>query len=285
MAVQKKPKVLLFDMGGVCVKSPFQAILDYELGKGIPPGWVNYSISRTSPNGFWHQLERGEIPLDKAFYDGFSQDLHHAGRWRDFYNRERSRNPSLPQEIPPIPSIDAQWLFEEMMRSSKGPDPWMFPALQNLKKSDGFILAALSNTIIFPPGHELYIKDFSSDPLRSLFDVFVSSAHIGLRKPDPKVYQFAVAELDKFAKANAGSSRGQRLNWTEGVQPGDIVFLDDIGENLKAARLQGFGTIKVNLGKAFEAVDELERLTGLELAGDHPRIPVQPNRTGSKAKL
>ena len=29
----------------------------------------------------------------------------------------------------------------------------------------------------------------------------------------------------------------------------EVVFLDDIGENLKAARERGFGTIKVDLGR------------------------------------
>ncbi|KAK5279440.1 hypothetical protein LTR16_007673, partial [Cryomyces antarcticus] len=64
----KPPKALLFDIGGVCVVSPFQAILDYETAHGIPPGWVNFSISRSAPNGAWQRLERGEIPLDAAYF-------------------------------------------------------------------------------------------------------------------------------------------------------------------------------------------------------------------------
>lgn len=60
------------------------------------------------------------------------------------------------------------------------------------------------------------------------------------------------------------------------IQPQDIVFLDDIGENLKAAKKAGFRTIKVNLGRTFEALDQLEDVTGLELAGDQPRVPVLP---------
>jgi len=30
------------------------------------------------------------------------------------------------------------------------------------------------------------------------------------------------------------------------------------------------------LGRAYEAVDELERVTGLKLAGDAPRVPAGP---------
>jgi hypothetical protein len=69
------------------VVSPFQAILDYELSKKIPPGWVNYSISKTKPNGFWHRLERGEGLMDKEWFAGFTSDLHNQQRWEDFYQR------------------------------------------------------------------------------------------------------------------------------------------------------------------------------------------------------
>ncbi|KAI0838791.1 HAD-like protein [Hypoxylon sp. FL0890] len=285
MGVDKKPKVLLFDIGGVCVVSPFQSILDYELSLGIPPGWINYSISKTAPHGFWHRLERGEIKLDDAFYAGFNRDLHDAMRWETFYKTQQSKNPSLPKEVPPIPNIDGKWLFNDMMTASTAPDPWMQPALRNLKASGKFILAALSNTIIFPPGHALHREDFFIDPIRGLFDVFVSSAHVGLRKPDPKIYEYALNEVDKYAKSHAAEERGRSLGWKDGVKPDEIVFLDDIGENLKAAKKVGFRTIKVPLGRAFEAVDELESITGLKLAGDHPRIPIKPKLGGANAKL
>ncbi|KAI1056900.1 hypothetical protein LB507_002613 [Fusarium sp. FIESC RH6] len=280
-----KPKVLLFDIGGVCVVSPFQAILDYELSLGIPPGWVNYSISRTAPNGFWHRLEKGEIPMDKSFFEGFSRDLHDPARWEAFYKREQSKTPSLPKETPPVPTIDAEWLFNEMMTVSNSPDPWMFPALKQLRESGQFILAALSNTVIFPPGHKLHLDHFFDEPVRQTFDIFVSSAHVGIRKPDPAMYKLAVAKVDEFAKTNAQSPRGKGRNWDAGVKPEEIAFLDDIGENLKEARKQGLRTIKVNLGRAFEAVDELERVTGMKLAGDHPRIPVEPKYGKVKAKM
>ena len=267
------------------VVSPFQSILDYELGLGIPPGWVNYSISKSAPNGFFHRLERGEIPLDDAFYTGFNGDLHDPARWEAFYKLQQSKDPSLPEALPPVPRLDGQWLFNDMMTASTTSDPWMYPALKNLKSSGKYIIAALSNTVNFPPGHVLHRPDFFNDPIRILFDVFVSSAHVGLRKPDPKTYLYTLNELDKFARSNANSTRGQSLRWGEGIRPEDVVFLDDIGENLKAAKALGIQTIKVSLGQAFKAVDQLEVVTGLRLAGDHPRIPIQPKITNTKAKI
>lgn len=268
------------------VVSPFQSILDYELSLGIPAGWINYSISKTAPDGFWHRLETGSIPLNDAFYEGFSRDLSNPELWAAFYTAQRANDPRLAEKLPPVPIIDTEWLFNDMMTTAVHPDPWMFPALMNLKSSGKYILAALSNTVIFPPGHRLHRPDISADPIRSTFDCFISSAHVGMRKPDPRIYQLAVREVDRFARDNAGSPRGRDLGWGNGIRPGDVLFLDDIGQNLKAGREAGFRTLKVKLGRAFEAVDELERVTGLKLAGDHPKIPVEPrSKSGAQAKL
>jgi FMN phosphatase YigB (HAD superfamily) len=230
-------------------------------------------------------LEKGEIEMNEEFFRGFSQDLHDPIRWETFYKREQSKNPSLPKETPPVPSVDAEWLFNEMMTVSNNPDPWMFPALKKLKEDGRFILAALSNTVIFPPGHKLHLDHFFDEPVRQIFDVFISSAHVGIRKPDPAMYKLALDRVNEFAKANAHSARGKSLSWEVGIKAEEVTFLDDIGENLKEARRQGLQTIKVNLGRAFEAVDELERVTGLKLAGDHPRMPVEPKAQKVKAKM
>ena len=81
--------------------------------------------------------------------------------------------------------------------------------------------------------------------------------------------------MDTYSKNHSGS----------GVSASDILFLDDIGENLKTAKKIGFGTIKVNLGRAFEAVDQLEKVTGLQLAGTHPRDPVVSQAMKKASKL
>ncbi|GAQ41797.1 epoxide hydrolase [Aspergillus niger] len=257
MADDQRPIGLLFDIGGVC------AILDYELAHNIPPGWVNFSISRTSPNGSWHRLERGEIKMDADFFKEFNKDLRNPDLWKAFHERLQKQRPdsSAPTSVPPLPALDAEFLFWEMMRVSRTPDPYMFPALKKLKQSGKFVMGALSNTVIFPDGHP-YNTDI--DDKKSQFDFFISSAHTGLRKPDGKIYQVALQEMDKVA----------RKKGLGGIRPSDIVFLDDIGENLKGAKKAGMRTLKVNLGRTQDAVKELERMTGLQLleTPEKPRL-------------
>ena len=76
-----------------------------------------------------------------------------------------------------------------------------------------------------------------------LFDVVVESSVEGIRKPDPRIYRIACERL--------------------GVAPEATVFLDDLGINLKPARLLGMRTIKVV--SEDQAIEELRRHTGLDL--------------------
>ena len=75
------------------------------------------------------------------------------------------------------------------------------------------------------------------------FDHVIESAKIGLRKPDPRIYQMMVETLK--------------------VNPNNCVYLDDLGVNLKPARDMGMTTIKVLSGA--QAIRELEAATGLSL--------------------
>ncbi|MDR3485440.1 MAG: HAD-IA family hydrolase, partial [Bradyrhizobium sp.] len=95
-----------------------------------------------------------------------------------------------------------------------------------------------ANAIGSASGRSLYIAE-----VMILFDHVIESAKIGLRKPDPRIYQMMVEAL--------------------GVDPKKCVYLDDLGVNLKPAREMGMKTIKVVNGA--QAIAELEALTGLAL--------------------
>jgi FMN phosphatase YigB (HAD superfamily) len=268
------------------VASPFKAILDYELKHSIPPGWVNYSISRSAPNGAWQLLETGKVPLDTNFFARFNDDLHDPSRWRDFLKLPLQHGSRKATEtVPPLPSVDGEQLFNEMMEYSARPDPWMVQALEKLKASGEFIIAALSNTIIFPPGHALYREPFFDDPVRKLFDVFVSSAHVRLRKPDPAIYLLALREMNFWAEAHQAGPEGEERRWKEGILAQEVLFIDDIGQNLRAAAQLGFQTMKAPLGKSHESVRRLEDVTGLSLTDGHQSLGALATSRKTKSKI
>jgi putative hydrolase of the HAD superfamily len=79
----------------------------------------------------------------------------------------------------------------------------------------------------------------------SLFEHVVESSKVGLRKPDPRIYQHACELL--------------------GVPPDRCIYLDDLGINLKPARALGMRTIKVVDPDV--AIDELQTMVGIPLRG------------------
>jgi putative hydrolase of the HAD superfamily len=79
--------------------------------------------------------------------------------------------------------------------------------------------------------------------VHDLFDVVIESSKEGIRKPDPRIYEMACEQL--------------------GVEPSEIVFLDDLGINLKPAAAMGMTTIKVV--DADKAIAELEAAVGFPL--------------------
>jgi putative hydrolase of the HAD superfamily len=79
----------------------------------------------------------------------------------------------------------------------------------------------------------------------TLFDAILESRVLGVRKPDPRFYELACEALD--------------------VEPGQCVFLDDLGVNLKPARQLGMHTIKVSDPDV--ALHALGELLGLSLTG------------------
>jgi putative hydrolase of the HAD superfamily len=81
------------------------------------------------------------------------------------------------------------------------------------------------------------------DEVLSLFDHVVESSRVGVRKPDPAFYEIACRMA--------------------GVEPAEVVFLDDLGVNLKPAAAMGMTTIKVIDPDV--ALKELERVVGFPL--------------------
>ena len=260
--------------------SPLQAILDYELAAGIPRGYINATIAANAPGGAWQRLERGELSVAPGggFFAAFDRELNDGASFRAYLERRGEPARDLPA------AIDARALFWRMMRAARRPDPHVFPALLALRRSGRFVVAALSNTVDFPAGvRDEAGAEFASGlsrgggappagedgeelvgEVRSYFDVFVSSAHVGMRKPEVRMYKHCLREVGRAAREKGIVREGEE------VRPEDVVFLDDIGTNVKAARKMGMRTIKVTLGESRRAVEELEREVGMDLSGKGP---------------
>lgn len=122
--------------------------------------------------------------------------------------------------------------------------PEMLKALQTIKGC--LIQGCLTNNIL-AMGEQDFEGNVSASgkhqEIMNMFDFVFESSKENVRKPDPEFYLRAC-------------ERGK-------VNPTEVVFLDDLGINLKPARKLGMTTIKVV--DAIEALKELDSYIDVEL--------------------
>lgn len=207
-------EAVIFDFGGVITTSPFEAFARFEAARGLPADIIRRVNAANHLENAWAKFERAEVDL-AAFDELFAAESRALGA----EVRGRDVLPLLSGEL----------------------RPEMVEALRRIKTRfrTGCITNNLpANAIGSTHGRTLYVAE-----VMALFDHVIESAKIGLRKPDPRIYEMMV----------------QRL----GVDPTACVYLDDLGVNLKPARAMGMTTIKVLSGQ--QAIADLEAATGLAL--------------------
>ena len=213
MATRSGPvEAILFDFGGVYTGSPFGAIdaLGDELGLG--PGVLRdlvfgpYDRDTDHP---WHRLERGELSMGEAV-----EGILAGAAARDV-------------------TLDIGQVFAKM-GSSGGVRETVVQRTRELRDR-GYRTGLVTNNLAeFRDGWRGLI------PVDDLFEVIVDSSEVGLRKPNPAIYELTLERLG-------------------GLAPERAVFLDDFEGNLVAARNVGMHAILVPPDPQ-PALDELETL-------------------------
>ncbi len=183
---------VLFDWGGVLTDLP--SII-------VPKVMEQYGVRRIPPEERtddalerFQQLERGEISLDR------------------YLAAARVANPGSERLWDPS---DEAFVYPRLL-----PRPAVVDAVIRIRAA-GYRTALLSNNVA-----EYWDLVLDTLDVDAMFDVVVNSAHVGARKPEARIYQHALTELD--------------------VQPGRALFLDDNADNIDGAAAVGLLTIQVN---------------------------------------
>tara|TARA_Y100000746_G_scaffold224613_1_gene227375 strand:+ start:565 stop:1209 length:645 start_codon:yes stop_codon:yes gene_type:complete len=123
--------------------------------------------------------------------------------------------------------------------------PEMVNALQKIKGK--LIQACLTNNIQSLKKETFQENNVSvsgkHEEIMKLFDFVIESSKVNLRKPDPAFYKLACEKAE--------------------IEPFEAVFLDDLGINLKPAKILGMKTIKVI--DSIDALQELQKLIPIEV--------------------
>ena len=189
-------QAVLFDFGGVFMPSPFAAVRAFGVRQGIDPEralellFGAYDRDTDHP---WHRLERGELSLVAA-----RQAIMDLGA--------PEHRIDLFEALGSLRDVSVRADVVEIARDAR---------------ARGVKTAIVTNNIReFGDGWRAML------PVDELFDVVVDSAHVGVRKPDPRIFRLA---LDRLG----------------GTAPEAAVFLDDFHGNVAAAERLGIRGILV----------------------------------------
>ena len=215
----KSPRAVLWDFGGVILSSPFEAFNRYEAEAGLPKDFIRSLNARNPDTNAWAKMERSEVSLEgfvALFEEEALRNGHRVDGWRILQALSGDIRPQMVEALRRCKAAFRVACITNNMKSGEGP---------GMSRS---------------PEKARAVAD-----IMTLFEHVVESSKLGLRKPDPKIYQHACDLL--------------------GVPPDRCIYLDDLGINLKPARAMGMRTIKV--GDPDQAIAELEAMVGIPLRG------------------
>lgn len=207
---------IIWDFGGVFTTSPFEAFNRLEAERGAPKDSVR-RINATNPDSnAWAQFERSDIGPDE-FDRLFAEEAAAIGV--------------------DLPGRDVLACLAGDVR------PVMVAALDDLI-ARGYRTGCITNNVPTGKGAGMMTTEAKANVAAAImarFEHVIESSKIGVRKPDPRIYQMMCETL--------------------GVEPEQCVYLDDLGINCKPAAALGMRAIKV--AGAEQALGELAAILDL----------------------
>ena len=210
-------KALVVDYGGVLTNSLAETMDAWFAAEGVDGDAFGHAMlgllgpqgERDAADNPVHALERGEIEIPH-FEDRLAEHLVST-----------TGDP-----------VRAEGLLARMFAGFQRAEDMV--GVVRRVRSSGFKTALLSNS---------WGLGYPRDGWEELFDVTVISGEVGLRKPEPEIYELCARQLE--------------------VAPSECIFIDDLAPNVKGAAAVGMVGI---LHRTYdETVAELEALLEISL--------------------
>lgn len=195
---------VIFDFGGVITASPFEAFNRLEAERGLPRDFIR-RVNAADPDGnAWARFERAEI--DAATFDTlFASEARALGH-----------------------ELEGEAVLAVLAGAVR---PAMVAALDTLKGA-GLTIGCITNNVPSGKGAGMARSEELAAEVAAImarFDHVIESSKVGVRKPDPRIYEMMCEAL--------------------GVEPAACIYLDDLGINCKPAAQLGMHAIKVTSGE------------------------------------
>lgn len=190
-------RAVISDFGGVLTTPLMESFAAYQRHSGITPKALGEAMvaitERAGGTHPLHELERGRITED-AFLRQLEDELGDGVRLHE---------------------------FREVYFNALDPNEEMIGLMRELREG-GLRMALLTNNV-----REWEARWRSMLPdIDEIFEVVVDSAFVGMRKPEPEIYELTVERLGA------------------GLRAEECVFVDDVEVNCDAARALGMRAVQ-----------------------------------------
>lgn len=211
VAPRPGPQAVISDFGGVLTSPLAGAFSAFEAHSGVPLVELGRAMAAEG-------VRRGVNPLFEL-ETGRLTEAEFLGALSGQLSRQLRREVSLDG-------------FGERYFADLEPNTRVIEYMRQLG-SRGYRLAICTNNV-----REWEPRWRAMLPVDEIFEVVVDSAFVGVRKPQPRIYELTLEAL--------------------GVAPQDAIFLDDIEINCDAAR--AVGMITVWFRSSEQAIEEIEAI-------------------------
>ena len=209
-------RCVISDFGGVLTTPLLHSFAAFQDRTGIPPEALGRAMGRIAEADGAHplyELEKGRV------------------READFLARIAAE---LVDELGHEPEMHG---FKEIYFEALHPNEPMVELMRRLR-GGGMRMALLTNNV-----QEWEPLWRSMLPVDEIFELVVDSAFVGMRKPDPEIYELT---LDRI----------RALDGAAELEPSACLFVDDLEANVEAAR--DLGLVAVHFRSNEQAIPEIE---------------------------
>lgn len=204
-------KAVISDFGGVLTTPLLASFMALQDEIGIEAGALGRAMQRIAEREGEHplfELERGRIS-EADFLAAMRRELA----------SELGHEPELHR-------------FSEIYFDALGVNEPMIGVMRDARDR-GHRMALLTNNV-----REWEPLWRAMVPVDEIFEIIVDSAFVGIRKPEPEIYELTVERLG------------------DGIGPSDCLFVDDVEVNIDAARQLGMQTVHFQSNE--QAIPEIQ---------------------------
>lgn len=213
-------KAVISDFGGVLTTPLLGSFAAFQDETGIPPEALGKAMQRIAEADGEHplyELERGRI-TEAAFLERLGGELV----------AELGHQPELHR-------------FSEIYFDALEPNEPMIELMRRLRDR-GLRMALLTNNV-----REWEPLWRSMMPVDEVFELVVDSAFVGMRKPEPEIYELTLERL-------------RALDGLGKLTPAECLLVDDVAANVEGARALGINAVHFQTNE--QAIGEIEAALG-----------------------